>query len=98
MHTRTVRDDQVLNRRIRGESFDRIARVLGYKRSGEATRAFNRALRRKLEPEQKSLRLQELRRLDAIAFVVQMSTALTTDEIAHRLRTVERRRGRLLVD
>jgi AraC-like DNA-binding protein len=93
-----VRDDEVLALRIQGKSFAGIARSLGFTRPSEANEAFNRALRRKPSSEQEDLRRQELTRLDALIEGVRGNAELAPDDVARRLRSVERLRTRLLAE
>jgi hypothetical protein len=92
------RDDQVLDLRAEGQSFTAIARTVGYERADETREAFNRALRRRPEAERATLRGEEMARLDAMADVFRRSPKLDDEEIAQRLRAVDRLRARLLAD
>jgi hypothetical protein len=93
-----ARDDRVLELRIHGKSFAAIAKSLGLGRPSEANDAFNRALRLRPASEQEDLRRQELLSLDALADGVRGNPQLAPDELARRLRTVDRLRSRLLAD
>jgi hypothetical protein len=93
-----ARDDEALRLRVQGKSFAAIAGVLGYGRAYEANEAFNRALRRRPLHEQATLRVGELARLEAMADGIHDSRGLSPDEIASRLRAVERLRAMLLGD
>jgi len=93
-----ARDDKALELRVRGKSFVAIAKTLAYERANHANEAFNRALRRKPASEQDELRGQELSRLDAMAKGVKDNDALPPEDVARRLRTVERLRAMLLAD
>src|SRR6202022_721373 len=92
------RDDEVLELRVQGKSFAGIAKSLGLSRPSEANDAFNRALRRKTTAEQEDLRRQELVRLDALIEGVRGNAELAPDDLARRLRSVERLRTKLLAD
>jgi AraC-like DNA-binding protein len=93
-----VRDDEVLALRVQGKSFAGIAKSLGFTRPSQANEAFNRALRRKPSAEQEDLRRQELARLDALIEGVRGNADLAPDDLARRLRSVERLRTKLLAD
>jgi hypothetical protein len=92
------RDDQVLKLRSEGKSFAGIAKTLGLSRPSQANEAFNRALRRQPAAKQDALRQRELVRLDALIEGVQANAELAPDDVARRLRTVERLRAKLLAD
>jgi hypothetical protein len=92
------RDDEVLALRGQGKSFAGIAKALGFNRPSQANQAFNRALRRRPAFEQDGLRQRELGRLDALIVGVKANGELAPDEVARRLRTVERLRAKLLAD
>jgi hypothetical protein len=94
----TARDEQALDLRVQGKSFPAIAEALGYERPLMARQAFIRALRRKPEAVRADLRRQELARLDAMADVFRSSKNLSGEEIAQRLRALNRLRGMLLAD
>jgi hypothetical protein len=91
-----ARDDKALRLRAGGESFVAVAKALGYGRAHQANDAFNRALRRQPPEERESLRHQELARLDTMAEGVRASQHLEPDDVARRLRSVERLRAMLL--
>ena len=93
-----LQDDKVLDLRVQGKSFAGIAKTLGMNRPSTANEAFNRALRRKPAAEQDDLRRQELGRLDALIEGVRANADLAPDELARRLRTVERLRAKLLAE
>ena len=93
-----ARDDKALRLRAGGRSFVAVAKALGYGRTHQANDAFNRALRRKPAGEQESLRRQELARLNILAEDVRASQQLEPDDVARRLRTVERLRVMLLAE
>jgi hypothetical protein len=93
-----ARDDKALRLRAGGRSFLAVAQALGYARAHYANDAFNRALRRKPAREQDSLRRQELARLNILAEDVRASQPLGPDDVARRLRTVERLRVMLLAE
>jgi AraC-like DNA-binding protein len=94
----SARDDQALELRVKGKSFTAIATALGYERPLEAREAFIRALRRKPEDVRADLRHQEMGRLDAMADVFRSKQELDGDEIAQRLRAVDRLREMLMAD
>jgi hypothetical protein len=93
-----ARDDEVLELRGQGKSFARIAKTLGFTRPSEANEAFNRALRRKSPEVQDDVRRQELGRLDALIEGVRANPDLAPDDMARRLRSVERLRAKLLAE
>ena len=93
-----ARDDKALRLRAGGKSFVAVAKALGYGRAQQANDAFNRALRRKPPEEQESLRHQELARLDTMAEGVRASQQLEPDDVARRIRSVERLRAMLLAE
>ena len=82
-----ARDDKALRLRAGGRSFVAVAKALGYGRTHQANDAFNRGLRR-----------QELARLNILAEDVRASQQLEPDDVARRLRTVERLRVMLLAE
>ena len=98
MDDTSVRDEQVLELRVHGKSFAGIAKTLGFGRPYEANDAFNRALRRKPAAERDTLRSSELIRLDALAEAVRANLEMAPDDVARRLRTLDRMRARLLAD
>jgi hypothetical protein len=98
MNETSGQDDQVLELRVQGKSFARIAKSLGFSGPSKANDAFNRALRRKTSAEQEGLRRQELLRLDALIEGVRGNAELAPDVQARRLRSVERLRTKLLAD
>jgi hypothetical protein len=90
-----ARDDTALRLRAGGKSFVAVAQALSYGRAHQANDAFNRALRRKPAEERASLRREELTRLDTMAEGVRASEQLGPDDVARRLRAVERLRTML---
>jgi hypothetical protein len=98
MDSASARDEQALELRVKGKSFSAIATALGYERPLDAREAFIRALRRKPEAVRDDLRRQEMDRLDAMAEVFRSSQNLDSEEIAQRLRAVDRLREMLLAD
>lgn len=93
-----ARDDTALRLRAGGKSFVAVAEAMGYGRAHHANDAFNRALRRTPPGERDSLRRQELARLDTLAEGVRASQQLGPDDVARRLRAVERLRAMLLAE
>jgi len=91
-------DDQALELRSTGRSFGAIAKALGFERAHHAHAAFNRALRRKPKGEQESVREAELSRLDDVATHIRADEKLTHQEVARRLRAVDRLKAVLLAD
>jgi hypothetical protein len=91
-------DDQALDRRVKGEAFTAIAKALGLDGSLDANRAFNRALRRRPPPEQATIRKQEGHRLDRMAKAVEANEALSAEQAAKRLHTIEQLRARLAAE
>ena len=77
---------------------DKIAEALGMGRASDANEAFNRALRRRPSEEQATIREEENRRLDRLARAVSAGESRTAEDIAKRLRAVERLRTRLMAD
>jgi hypothetical protein len=98
MNEKPGRDEEALELRIQGKSFNGIAKSLGFNRPSEANEAFNRALRRRSTAEQEDLRRQEMARLDALIEGVRGKAELAPDDLARRLRSVERLRTKLLAD
>jgi hypothetical protein len=98
MDSTSARDEQALDLRVKGKSFTAIAKALGYERPLLARQAFIRALRRKPEAVRADLRQQEMGRLDAMADVFRSNQDLDDEEIAQRLRAVDRLREMLLAD
>ena len=98
MDSTAARDEQALDLRVKGKSFPAIAKALGYERPLLARQAFIRALRRKPEAVRADLRRQEMGRLDAMAEVFRSSQNLDSEEIAQRLRALDRLREMLLAD
>jgi hypothetical protein len=93
-----VRDDEVLELRVSGETFRAIASKLGFQRIQNTHEAFNRALRRKPAAEQQSLRHRELAHLDAMAEGVRANREYGPDDSARLLAKVEQMRTILLAD
>ncbi|MHB8330464.1 MAG: hypothetical protein ACYDD6_12725 [Acidimicrobiales bacterium] len=91
----TERDEQALSMRDHGRSFAAIARSLGYEGALAANAGFIRALRLRPSPEQRTLRDRELHRLDVLATRVGERADLGTEEVARRMRGVERLRQTL---
>lgn len=99
MATQTAEiDDQALALRRESKGFGRIAETLGFLRANDANEAFNRALRRQTPEEQATIRSEENGRLDRLRDAVASDTKRTKEEIAKRLRAIERLRGRLMSD
>ena len=98
MDSTSARDEQALELRVKGRSFPAIAKALGYERPLLARQAFIRALRRKPEAVRADLRQQEMGRLDAMADVFRSNQDLDDEEIAQRLRAMDRLREMLLAD
>jgi hypothetical protein len=94
----SARDEQALELRVKGKSFSAIATTLGYERPLKAREAFIRALRGKPEVERADIRTQEMGRLDAMAEVFRSRQDLDSEEIAQRLRALDRLREMLLAD
>ena len=86
-------DEQVLQLRSGGGSFKSIAETLGFEKSGGAIKAFNRALRRRPQPEQETLLADELHRLDQMEARVRANTALEGPDADRRLRAIVRIRA-----
>ena len=91
-------DEQALVLRGQAKGFRAIARALGLSRANDANEAFNRALRRRPPEEQAAIRSEENGRLDRLRDAVSADTNRTKDEIAKRLRAVDRLRARLMSD
>ncbi len=91
-------DEQALVLRRQSKGFSRIAEALGLSRANDANEAFNRALRRRPAEEQAAIRSEENGRLDRLRDAVTADTERTDEEIAKRLRAIERLRGRLMRD
>lgn len=90
------RDEKALAFREEGRTFAAIARELGLHGTVEANAAFNRALRRKPSGEQDGLRQREMARLDALGERVRQRDDLSDEEVARRMRGLERLRKTLL--
>jgi hypothetical protein len=93
-----AKDAEVVQLRSAGKSFITIARTVGLDSSRDALVAFNRGIRSRPAPELAELRAAELTRLDVLAKRVSAQTELAPDDIARRLRSVERLRADLLAD
>jgi len=91
-------EDKVLELRVQGKSFAKIANILSLGRPSQANDAFNRALRRKPPAERDALRSRELTRLDALADGVRAHPERGAEAVARRLRTVARLRAMLMAD
>ena len=91
-------DEQALVLRGQSKGFSKIAEALGMGRASDANEAFNRALRRRPSEEQATIREEENRRLDRLARAVSAGESRTAEDIAKRLRAVERLRTRLMAD
>jgi AraC-like DNA-binding protein len=89
-------DNLALELRSTGTSFARIAKRLGYERTGQAVAAFTRSLRAKPQRERARIRKQEFKRLDAMAVSLRENEALDTETRERRLAVVERLRKALL--
>ena len=94
----TEPDEQALVLRRQSKGFGRIAQALGLSRAHDANEAFNRALRRRSPEEQATIRSEENDRLDRLRDAVSADTSRTKDEIAKRLRAIDRLRARLMRD
>ena len=95
-HDNETRDDDVVTRRGKGQSFVRIARELGLRRGAEASEAFNRSLRRRPVVEQRQLRDEESARLDALAKRVDQNGDLSAQDKARQRQVLDRLRRRML--
>jgi hypothetical protein len=94
-----ARDDEVVALRTKGKSFVTIAKTLGLDGAGDALTAFNRGIRSKSPGELARFREEEGKRLDLLARRVSARTGeLGADDIAKRLKRVERLRADLLAD
>jgi hypothetical protein len=91
------RDEQALVLRDQGRSFVSIARELELEGALGANAAFNRALRRRPPAEQETLRSREAARLDALGERVRRREDLSEEEVARRLRGLQRLRKTLFV-
>jgi hypothetical protein len=96
--TTSAQDSRALDLRMAGRSFGHIARELGLERPSDASRAFNRALRRRSRNDQARIRAAELERLEGMAAHTRAREGATDDEVAGRLRAVELLRTELLAD
>lgn len=94
----TELDEQALVLRRQSKGFRRIAEALGLSRANDANEAFNRALRRRPPEEQAVIRREENDRLDRLRDAVAADTNRTKEEIAKRLRAIDRLRARLMSD
>jgi hypothetical protein len=92
----TDRDEKALALREDGQTFAGIARALDLSGTVEANAAFNRALRRKTATEQDGLRQREMARLDALGQRVRDREDLSEEEMARRMRGLDRLRKALL--
>lgn len=91
-------DEQALVLRRQSKAFGSIAEALGLSRATDANEAFNRALRRRPPEEQVTIRVEENGRLDRLRDAVTADAGRTKEEIAERLRAVDRLRARLMSD
>jgi len=91
-------DDRVVEMRTAGKSFATIARAVGLDSARDALAAFNRGIRSRPAKELATLRKAELKRLDTLAKRVKARAELGADDIAVRLKRVERIRVELLAD
>ena len=91
-------DDQALTLRIQSKGFGKIAKALGLGRAGDANEAFNRALRRRPPEEQSEIRSEENRRLDRLANAIKADESRSEEDVAKRMRAIERLRSRLMQD
>lgn len=89
-------DEQALLLRRRSKGFTGIAEALGLSRANDANEAFNRALRRRPPEEQAAIRSEENARLDRLREAVSADTKRTKDDVAKRLRAIDRLRARLM--
>ena len=94
-----ARDDEVVKLRSSGKSFATIAKTLGLDTSRDALAAFNRGIRTRPVADLAKLRAAEMKRLDGLATRVRARTQeLGADDIARRLKRVDRMRTDLLAD
>jgi hypothetical protein len=94
-----ARDAEIVKLRSTGRSFVSIAKTLGLDTARDALTAFHRGIRSRPAAELAKLRDAELERLDALAKRVRARTAeLGADDIARRLKRVDRMRAELLAD
>ena len=91
-------DDQALALRRKSKGFGAIAQALNLSRAHDANEAFNRALRRRPSEEQATIRSEENGRLDRLRDAVAADTTRSKEEIAKRLRAIDRLRARLMSD
>ncbi len=90
-----VRDDQVLALREKGTSFSSIARRLELERPSAAIDAFKRAVKQRPAKERAKLQKAEFGRLDASVERVRNDAALTPEEVAAKLRTLDMLRAKV---
>lgn len=94
----TELDERALELRRQSKGFGTIAQALGLSRANDANEAFNRALRRRPPEEQAAIRSEENDRLDRLRAAVKADTNRSKEEIAKRVRAVDRLRARLMSD
>jgi hypothetical protein len=95
LNTEAERDAKALASRQQGQSFVKIAAMLGYDSARDAVMAYRREMRRLTPEEQGTLRAAERKRFDAMARNVKADTALTPADAAKRLARIERLRAAL---
>jgi hypothetical protein len=91
-------DARVVDLRSKGKSFAAIARILKLDSARDALSAFNRGIRARPAAELTKLRAAEMKRLDGLAKRVRARAELGADDIARRLKRVDRMRADLLAD
>lgn len=93
-----AKDAQVVDLRTKGKSFVNIAKTVGLDSARDALAAFNRGIRSQPAAELAKLRDAEIKRLEILAKRVKARAELGADDIARRLKRLDRMRADLLAD
>ncbi len=93
-----AQDSQVVDLRNSGKSFVTIAKTVGLDSARDALAAFNRGIRSRPAGELAKLRDAELKRLEKLGKRVKARAELGAEDIARRLKRLDRMRADLLAD
>jgi hypothetical protein len=91
-------EQRALTMRTAGKSYTNIARALGLGGPREAHDTFSRAVRHQPSKERAALRSAESSRLDKLAKKTKARADLTAEQVARRLRSIERLRQTVMSD
>jgi hypothetical protein len=91
-------DQKTVALRSAGKSYANIARTLGLADARKAHEAFSRDVRRRPSTERAALRDAEAVRLDTLADRTKSRSDLSAEQVAKRLRAIERLRQTVMMD